>query len=192
LNTPRQLRGNRRPLALLSIAIALLLFVAVWSYGVLASSRQAALDASADLSTCMKLAGRIQASKNKPSLIGTHDLQATELTKRIEGAATRAGIPAERLVRVWPEQARRVGNSPHKETPTQALLRGVSIQQAVTLLHALSSGEENVDSGGLQVRSLRFIAPREGERSEGWTVETTVSYLVYSPASEESSREFAF
>jgi hypothetical protein len=188
----QNLRGHRRPLILLSVAIGLLLFVTVWSFGALASSRQAALDASADLSTCLKLADRIRALQNKPSLVGTHDLRPTELTKRIEDAATQAGIPGERLVRVWPEQARRVGNSLYKETPTQVLLRGVSIQQVVTLLHALSSGDGAIGAGGLQVRALRVIAPREGERSEGWTVETTVSYLVYSPTSEDPSRKDAY
>lgn len=175
--------GPHRPLLMLAAAVALLLLACAWSYGVLASSRQAALEASDDLATCRKLATRIQALRQKPSVAGTRELEPTELSKQIEEAAKGAGIPAERLVRVWPEQARRVGNSPYKEKPTQVLLRGVSVQQTVTMLHALASSDS-----GLQVKSLRVIAPREGERADGWTVETTVASLIFAPGGDAATR----
>ncbi len=175
---------SKRTPALAGILGVLLLLAAVWSYDTMVRSRAAALDAAQDLETCRQLGQRIERLRGRPSLAGSAELQQGELTQRIELAARQANIPAERLIRVWPEASRRLGETPYREKPTQVLLRNVSLQQTVTLLHTLSSSE-----AGLQVKSLRITAPREGERGDLWTVEATLSYLIFSPQGDTPHRK---
>lgn len=170
-----------RQAALLGLLALMLLGIAGWSYRHLDQQRRVAREASADLAEVQRFAQQIRAMRQRPAVAGSREMELNELTQRIERAAEEAQIAASSLVRIWPQPARRAGDSPYKEKPTQILLRHVTLEQLVGFLHHLSEGE----GSNLTVQRLRIVAPRHNEHGDRWTVETTVTYLIYSPPSSE-------
>lgn len=165
-----------------------LLCVLGWSWGYCAQQRGAALTAAQDAATCQRLAQQIQSLRQRPSIAGSEQLQTTELARRIEQAARAAGIDvAASLVRIVPETPQRIGEGPYLQAPTSVTLRGLSLQQVLSVLHQLSSTD-----AALSTRDLRLSAPREGSDEasgavERWDVELTICYLIYSPPRQDTA-----
>jgi hypothetical protein len=170
----------RRRLATSVILGALLLAVA-WSWVTLSASRQTAMDAASDLSACREAASRIDQLRRRPAVAGSREVQATELSRRIEESARAAGMPEGGLDQIEPEPLRRVGDTPYRQTPTRVRLRQVTLQQLFTFLHALAA--EGPSGPGLRLQALRLSAPRGEEAGDQWTAEATLTYLVYDPKS---------
>ena len=101
---------------------------------------------------------------------------SAEISAPIEGAAKAAGIPADRLVRISPEPARRVGETAYKEKPTRAFLKNVRLKALVATAHALGGPET-----GLDLKSLRLTAPSRDATEETWSAELLFTYLIYEP-----------
>ena len=157
-------------------ALLLILLVSVgWSYTIYADARGGASSAAADEAESARLVGRIEQLRQRPAVAGTRELRVTELTARVEEAAAKAGCPEGSIVRIDPEGARRVEDSAYVEKPTQVLVRGVTMQQALTFLHSLAAGD-----GGLRLKSTR-LATVPGEEGDRWQVECTWAYVVYAP-----------
>lgn len=167
-----------RRLAPAAIACALVLAVA-WSWVWLSTSRQAAADAAADLSACRDSAARIESLRRRPVVAGTQDVQATDLSRRIEEAAGAAGMPDGGLDRVEPEPGRPVGDSSYRETPTRVRLRDITLAQLFAFLHALAA--DGQAGPGLRLAALRLSAPGGEETGDLWSAEATLTYLVYDP-----------
>jgi predicted Zn-dependent peptidase len=162
--------------ALLSVLLALLVLAAAWSYGMLARSRAAATGARADLEECRRLAAEIEGAAKRPALAAEHERVVTEVTGLVEEAAKFAQIPPEKIERITPEAARRVGDSVYTEKPTQVVLQDVTLKQVVELLHRLAASGR-----GLTPKSLRIVAPRGEDAGDLWTAELVVTYLIYDP-----------
>jgi len=173
---------SRRTLMLLGVMVALLATLAGWSsYRV--RVLQSAVQEQAQLTAeCRRLIDQITWLSQQPNQAGAGEVQLHELTAVIEKAADRAGIDRQQLVRVWPEQSRRAGDSPYLQVPTQVLIRAASLEQLSRFLLDLEGS-----SLGLRVTSLRLTAPHEQETSELWTLETTISYLIYAPTTQRAS-----
>lgn len=174
---------RRRHTIELAILIVGLIGLVFWSGLRLLNQRAAAITAAADLQRCEDLAQRIRTLENKSRLAGAQEIPMDELARPIEQAARSARIDtAQSLVRVVPESPRRIGDSSYKEAATQVQLRQITLGQLVAFLHSASS-----NGTGLETTSIRLSAPRDQENGEHWTVETTLSYLIYSPKSSASS-----
>lgn len=154
-----------------------------WSLGQLRANRQAAAAAAADLAVCQDAATNINNLRRKPSLAGSEEMQLTELARLIEQAARTAQMSMDSLVRIWPEQARRVADTVYKEKPTHVLLRGVTLRQLIAFLHTLTDGDS-----GLRVKHIRLVTPRGDDAGSRWTAEATVTYLIYAPRTEAGGR----
>jgi hypothetical protein len=165
----------------LAALIVSLVAINLWAWSVLAQQRQTADIAQRDAQTCQDLALRIKRLKDKPMVAGSHEIELTELSKRIEQSAINSQIPTSALVRISPESARRAGDSLYLEKPTTVLLEGVGLRELARFLYAMSNGPAAMD-----VQSLRLTAPREQENGDQWTAEVTLSYLIYAPKPENS------
>lgn len=168
--------GSRRDAAWLLVLLGACVAAFV-GYGFLASSRGSADRVARDLHDCRVIAGRIDQMRHLPSAAGSSELQEGEIVRLIEQASRTANMTRDQIARIWPEDARRLGQSPYKEKPTRIHLRRVTLRQTVTFLHALCDGQS-----GLRVSGLRLVAPREAETRELWSVEVTLSYLIFAPS----------
>lgn len=183
---------KEKRMALYLVLLSLLLAgLCCWSAGLLSSARQEKLSAEADLARCRQIAGVLSSLQNRPAMLGGSRGETEELSRQVESAAQKASIPSQSIIRIWPEPARRVGESVYKEKPTQILLRKVSMQQIAGFLYALT-GEGDV----LSAKSIR-LTPLQGDEGAGagnasnaanpgntWTADVSVSYFVYDPPKE--------
>jgi hypothetical protein len=184
--------ADRRWRLYVALTAVTLLGLAGWSWSRLAGTEDDAGRAAEDLAACRQLADHVTALSRQPLLAGTREWAPTELTRRIERAARDARMDPSCLVRISPEDARKVGggDGSYREQPTQLQLRQVSVPQLATFLHVLTAtgGDESAGGGGggLRVSALRLSAPRgrEGETAAGdlWSVEATLTYLIYDPS----------
>ncbi len=162
------------------IFAGLLAFIAVlvsgWSYSGMSDSRAAAIAAADDLVACHRLVGQIRRLRDQPTVADSYEPQQHELTRRIEGAAQQAQISIGSLDRIWPEPAMYVADTPYKKHATQVVLRGITLQQIVTLIHTLESQE-----GGPRLTRVRLASPRDDATGNLWNVEATLTYLIYTP-----------
>jgi hypothetical protein len=179
-----------------TIAIALLLAVG-WCYVRLAGARASAAAAARDLADCRAQVARMDSLRRLPTVAGTAELGASDLSRQIEQAARVAEFPDDSVERIEPEPARRVGETNYSEVATQVRLRRVTLRQVFTFLHALCADAPAAASSsatsaarppsGLRLRSIRLAAPRGEETADRWTVESTLTYMVYSPRARSGS-----
>ena len=167
---------KNKPLILYSTLVGALILLVIWNYLGLAQSQAAAVGAAKDLADCRRLASRIQALSRQPARAGTQEVQLKELISRIETAAKNAQISPDSLIRIWPEPAQRIGDTPYQQKPTQILLRQVTLKHIIKFLHTLTSGDL-----GLYADAIRLTSPRSEETGKTWTAEVTLTYHIYAP-----------
>lgn len=166
--------GNRA-VTYLGLFVAVLAAATIWCWTTLAESRDAALTAANDLTQARRSAARIEAVRRDTVVAGGLRPER-ELRRRIDEAAERAGIAPEGLETIQDQSGRRVGNTGYEERPTQVVIHEVSLQQAVTFLHAVAG-----ESPGVTVKTIRLTAPREQDTADRWTAEATLTFLAQAP-----------
>ena len=172
---------NRRRAILTGLCIALLAVTAAWSLSVMLQSRADARTAVEDLRECQRLVGRIAALGQQPTLASDRERLAAEINGPVEQAAQAAGIPADRLIRIVPEPAQRIGDGAYKEKPTRVFLKNVAPRSLAAMVQRLTRGD-----GGLALTSLRLTAPSRDATENLWTAELVFTYLVYEPLQSRS------
>jgi hypothetical protein len=152
-------------------------------YSQMMSSRASAASAAHNLEACRRLSGQIASLREQPSLAALEARPPTELARRIEEAASSAQVSTDSILRIDPQAARRVGETAYKEQPTALELRPVNLKQLITLLLALTEGED-----GLEVSALRITPPRREPftgTDEVWHAEVTLTKLIFSPKTSQ-------
>jgi len=167
---------NKRQTVLIAVLAAMLAVAAAWTYDEMATQRQAAHNAAADLASCRQLAEKIQEYTKIPTFALEGSTQDNTITGAIESAARTADIDPSCLDRIMPERPRRLGDTVYKETPTHVLLKNVTLKQLVTLIHTATA-----DGQGLAARAIRINAPRPEDTGPLWMAELTLTYLIYDP-----------
>lgn len=176
--------GTHAKVFLMSGTVALALLAALgWSFARLSDSAAAARAAGQDLAECRALAARIEWLRTRPAVAGAQQVGAADLSRRIEDAAHAADFEDGSIERIEPAPARRVGDSNYREVPTVVRIRRVTLRQVFTFLQALGadSASRTGHSSALSVQSIRLSAPRGEETGDRWTVESTLTYLIFSP-----------
>ena len=153
----------------------------IWAYSEWADQYDAAANSATALAECRATADQIALLRERPVLAGAREMGSSEITPRIEKAALAAGLSATDLVRISPEPARRLGESPYREQSTEVVVEGVSLRQSVELLHAITNGQP-----GLRVKEIRLSAPQAADTRDRWTLEATLAALIYSPQESKS------
>jgi hypothetical protein len=165
---------NRRKIILISLLACCLIAVCYYSYNNMASCRETALASANDVCLCRQMVKSIEHYKRRPALASEHELLATQTNSLIEKTATKAGMSRRNLIRITPEPARRIEDSSYKEKPSHILLRDVTLKQMVPFVHGLLSA-------GLNAKAIRLTSPKPEDTGHLWTMEITMSYLVYDP-----------
>lgn len=165
-----------RQLKLIAGLLLVLVLAVVTCYRHLARQRDLAERSRDDLVTCRRLAGQIRRARNRPRVAAEAATRPSATTAQIEAAATTAGLPSDRLVRIFPEPARRLGDTVYKEKPTQVILRNVTLEQLVALAHGLIDGDQPLHS-----KSIRISAPSAQDTFDNWHAELVFTYLIYEP-----------
>jgi hypothetical protein len=138
--------------------------------------------AEADAAAVEHLAGDLKSlssSAQEPSQAAAGE---SELAARAQEAARKAGMAPESIVRIWPVGVRRMDRSDFIERPTQLILQKSSLPQTATFLLELTW-----TLPGSTVSELRLTAPHGDTNEKLWSVEATVSTLVYSPESRSAT-----
>src|SRR5688572_26022647 len=121
---------TRREFGLMLACVAAgLLTLVSWSGYRLAAAKDAAAESARGLADCQRHAANIEALRGGPAAAGATEPAADELNRRVERAAQTAGLPQGAVARIDPEPARRVGDTPYRESPTQVRLRRVTLRQ---------------------------------------------------------------
>lgn len=165
---------KRRQLILLSILACCLVAVCYCSHENMASCKNAAAGSTNDVLLCREMIKSIEQYRHRPALASEHELLATQTNSLIEKAAIDSRISRKSLIRITPEPARRLEDSSYKEKPSHILLRDVTLKQAVPFVHKLLTA-------GLNAKAIRMASPKPDDTGQLWTMEITMSYLVYDP-----------
>jgi hypothetical protein len=166
------------------VGVALLVVVAVSGLR-LKESRASAIQATANLEKCRQLSAQIAALSERPVHASLGETASAIFVRRVEESASKAQIEPAKLMRIDPQPARRIGDTSYLEQPTFVDLKQVTLAQLVTFLEECTAGDTK-----LTVTALRLTAPRENlptADSESWSVEVTLTQLVFSPQSERGS-----
>lgn len=102
---------------------------------------------------------------------------AGDTIRRIEEAASAAGIAKGKLVSISSEQAQLVGDTPYRRKPTNVLFKDVTLEQLTRCLQLLEEAPE----ASLSTRRLSLIAPRPEDTSDLWDAEVVLTYLIFAP-----------
>ena len=176
------MKPHVRQLVLTGMMVVLLAGAAAWGVRWTVEQRGRARTAAGDLDRCRELADAIRALRDKPAVASAEAMGIQELGRRIEAACRQAGFQSAALEGVFPQSARRAGESPYLVKPTALALRGVTLPQVVTFLYHLTNGS------GLSVRDVRLQTPRGDAPQSVWDAEATVTYLMYAPVKETGPR----
>jgi hypothetical protein len=169
---------QKRRALLIGLLISMLAVAALWSWDAMASQRRLAEQAAADLGDCRRLAGDIAELRGKPAVARTEDVGVRALGDRIETSAAEAGLSGSWLEGVYPQSARREGDSPYMTKPTVLAVRAVTLGQLAAFLYHLT------EDPALSVADLRLRSPHGETSRDQWDAEATVSYLIYSPSQQ--------
>ena len=169
---------------LLAALCGVLFIVALSSYWRLSSS-SAELELEArDTGRCAQLAADIKALRELPRFAVLEATSAEMTAKRIEEAASVSRLPGRAISLIRPQSPFRLSDSPYQVRPYRIELTAVTLQQLIAFAHHLAD-----ESRGMTVRDLRIRdASRDSNRRgpELWSVELTLTQLIFSPNSRQS------
>ena len=171
------LAGKYRVLfvAAASLLIALLLISGVRWHAQLAAARLAVTE----LADCREIAAKIESLRAIPKSASLEKQTEQQITLCIQRAAQVAEIPDSDILRITPQQGKRLAKSAHIEHPTAVEIRQTTLGQLSRFLSELS-----VVDVGLQPTSIRLTAPNmppPETQTEVWACELVLTYLVFSP-----------
>jgi|WetSurMetagenome_2_1015567.scaffolds.fasta_scaffold442058_1 hypothetical protein len=140
--------------------------------------REAAQSAADETAACRQLARTIESLRTAPKVAATGDADVQDLGARIKAAAGQAGLAESAVEGVFPQSARRLGDSPYLQKPVAMSLRGVTLDQLATFLYGVAEGSS------LTVRDLRLRAPHGDAARNLWDADATLTCLFYEPAAK--------
>jgi len=161
---------------LIAVMVVMLLIAAIWNVDWMLDQRARAQFASRDLAACRQHSRVIESLRRKPTVASDKAVGIQELGERIGAALKRAKLSPSALEGVFPQKARRVGDSPYMKKPTSLSLRNVSLEQLGTFLYHLT------EDPGFSISDLRLRSPRSYAGNGTWNAEAVLTYLIYDPS----------
>lgn len=162
-----------------------------WGYARLVAARDSANDAAENLAESRALAAQIKARQSggaAVALAGADEPNPSELIRRIESAAKAADLPPSAVERIEPAPLRQLDGAEEglREKPTSVQLRGVTLKELFTFLHAAGGGGRE---SGLRLSDVRLTAPSPDDTGDRWQIEGTLTYLVRAATPTERPRD---
>lgn len=139
-----------------------------------------ALESSLDnVESCERLAAEIDGIRQAPQRARLTTRSADDLGTAVEKAATNAHLARDRVLRIDPQSARRLGKTDYLEQATEVELLAVNMRQIVDLVHNLVSGD-----GELAINTLRLRMPHDTDQQAGpelWLADIVLTQRIYAP-----------
>ncbi len=174
-----QLKRSARMIALVVVALAV---AAGLNLEWMIAQRAEARGALEDLERCRQLVGQIASLRDIPTVASTETMGVQELGDRIQRALRLAQLEASAIEGIYPQSARRVGDSPYLLKPTQIVFRGVTLPQLTTFLYHMN------DDTGMNVSHLNLSTPRSDATDARWDADATLTYLIFSPPKNKRAK----
>jgi hypothetical protein len=171
----------KRENLLVVVALAALLLTTLWSYNRMNEAHARATEDGNAWAQSQSLATRIRTLRDQPTLADDHAMQKEDMTRRIADAVAASSMDERRLIAIEHQAARRIGRTAYLEAPTRLAFRDVTLPRVLTMLDALTMNDSR-----LQVSYLRLAAPRREADPSRWTVDVTVTYLIYEPPMQQN------
>jgi len=146
------------------------------SWARLEDARSRSLAATDKLAECQRLADEIKQLRGGAIATAGEPARELELTRQIAQAVSDAGLPASSLDRIEHDAPRHSATGAYLEKPTRILIRGITLRQFITLLHALDRPAD-----GLRIDRLHLTAPQDATDSKTWTAEAMLLHTVAEP-----------
>jgi type II secretory pathway pseudopilin PulG len=138
--------------------------------------------ASVQAQQVQDLAYEIRSLTDRPSVATTQSDEVQQLSGLIESSAAECGIDQQQIDRIDAQAMRRVGKSPYYRLPTRVNLLNVEMPLLVDLLEQLTQGDR------IRIDDCRLFAPHGEVVGKHWNAEFTLSYLIYDPQQDASTR----
>ncbi|MCZ6654341.1 MAG: hypothetical protein O7D91_15110 [Planctomycetota bacterium] len=170
---PQPQRSRRRALYALG-TLCLALLVACWfesrSLGSLKNRHAAQTQSLQQMRADVE---RITLLSSAPRGANDHRRSSEELLAELEAALNEVGIPLDRWQDSVPRQPQQVPGSEYQQVATRLYFDELSLEGIIKFAHRLVDQDPS-----LFVSSVRINAGR-GKNTQTWSVELTVTYLVY-------------
>lgn len=135
--------------------------------------------AARNLHQCKTLAAKIADAAQTPQRARLESRSIADLGTTIEKAATDAQLARDRVLRIDPQAAKRLGKTDYLEQATEVELSAVTLRQIVEFVYNLARTDEQ-----LHVRTLRLRMPHDAGNStapELWLADIVLTQRIYAP-----------
>ncbi len=162
------------------LPVAVSLAVLTWSWSTMRGEQDRASRATGHARQAQQLSRQIVTLRDRPKPIMTATIDSPDLVRQVSAAAAKAGVDAKELDRIEPDPPQRVTGTVYQRIPIHVILRRADLPKLMHLLHTLQT-----DGNRLQTEQIRLIAPRDEADPAIWKAELTLSYMIYSPATDK-------
>ena len=155
---------------------AALIIGATWYYG---KNQSRVESGRTSVAACERIASQITQLRQAPQKIRLSTRSADDLGSVVEKAAADAQLARDRIVRIDPQPAKRVGKTDYLEQSTEVELLPASLRQLVSLLCSLASSGSD-----LNIYTLRLQAPHSTPGPnvpEAWSADIVLTQRIYEP-----------
>lgn len=171
--------NNQTWLVLAAVALLSVTAYSCWAMNASAGRLQESL---ANEQECQLVVDDIHRLKDRPGFAALTIDSPRTITARAEAAGKQANLAASALVRIEPQSAVRLGDSPYRMRPTRLELRQVTLEQLIRFSHFMID-----ESQGTTLRDLRLTlsdgsADRANDANQ-WNAELVLTQLIFAPTS---------
>lgn len=149
------------------------------SYTYWAKNTGRCITAHAAAERCQQVATQLEQLRAAPQKARLASRSADDLGSVVEKAATDAQLARDRVLRIDPQPAKRLGKSDYLEQTTEVELLAVSLRQLIGFVYNLSDADRELAMG-----SLRLQVPHTAENSGGeelWLANLVLTQRIYAP-----------
>jgi type VI protein secretion system component VasK len=167
------------PLAGQVLAIVLAVVGVGASYWYYAKNSEQLKTATENLSACRALAAQIAEAGKSPQRARLESWSLDDLGRAVEKGATDAQLAADRVLRIDPQAAKRLGKSDYLEQATEVELLAVTLRQIIDFLYNVTHSDDQ-----LQIGTLRLRMPHETNEPSGqelWLADIVLTQRIYAP-----------
>lgn len=150
------------------------------SYTYWAKNTARRLTAEAAAERCQQVATQLEQLRTAPQKARLASRSADDLGSVVEKAAADAQLARDRILRIDPQPAKRLGKTDYLEQTTEVELLAVSLRQLIGFLYNLSDADRE-----LATSSLRLQVPHAAENSGGeelWLANVVLTQRIYAPS----------
>ena len=173
--------GRQRGRIYLAAAFAVLAIYAALSVGQARSAADRLDEARDGLAEVTAKLRELQRLRDSPKVAALRLESPAEITGRIARAGEVAGLPQSALLKVGPQEPRRLQRSDFKVRATEIDLAAHDLPTIIAFCDALRD-----ESTGTRVRDLTLTAPgtdAAGANRELWEAQLVLTQIIYSPTS---------